>query len=160
MIDLVLAAFAVCATGPNSNAALDRWEDLGVPIVRQCDRDSLYITDGKPPLDWDIDPSWLGVTWGKEAYCWAEGWIAVSSCAHEIGHLFGLNHPYENHWTCQGGYWQDPYAGPNWAYNPYDGNGHLPVVNATVMDNGGCPGQPEGPYPADAEAVIKNLTRA
>ena len=160
MIDVLLAAFMVCATGDNSNAALDRWEQGGVPIVRTCgdSPNTLYITDGMPPLDWPIEPWMIGATWGKEAYCWAPWGLEVFVCAHEIGHLLGLNHPYEGG-RCQGQWhMENPYA---LAFgNPFALGFIRPeAANPTVMDGGGCPGAINGPYPADIAAVMRLTTR-
>ena len=154
MLVEAVAAFAVCATGEHSNAALDKWEAAGVPIVRECNRESLYIYDGKPPLTWPIHDWYIGATMGREAYCWGEGWLATFVCAHELGHLFGLDHPRDNIFECQG-----QYEAHDAAYNAYSGAGHPKVVNPTVMDNGGCPGASEGPYAEDVEAVLRKVEK-
>lgn len=147
----------VCAMGEDAIAGYERWARALPPgyLERDCAAPDLWLTSGTlgPYAGWPV----AGIAPYPRAWCDAP-WSQVAACAHELGHLLGLDHPPEERLDadgCQGRIefldWQ---GRPEWLQIAL---GLYRYADATIMDRSlGCPGAAFGPYPADVAAVLTN----
>ncbi|MDO8715902.1 MAG: redoxin domain-containing protein [Dehalococcoidales bacterium] len=149
----------VCASGSDAVAAVERWQRAGLPLALGCGEGALRLTSGTmgPWAEWAAAGGYSGGARGV-AYCNAPN-TQVASCAHELGHLLGLEHPPEDRLDADGCAgrmefldWQ---GRPEWLQIAL---GLYRYADATIMDRSpGCPGAAFGPYPADVAAVLARL---
>ena len=141
--------FWICAAGTPAEDSIEAWNQVAlsqhIVLVNWCQYPPEW-----PHLTLDSSgykagyctPDAGGCAAPSQGFAWC---INTFTCAHELGHLMGLAHPSDT--DCRG------------KLLPRKGfEGYLwDIVDNTVMDwSTGCPGQPFGPTPGDAQ-LLRNM---